>query len=101
MEQDTVTVKKVLNAYQIAGLALATSTFVAVAVLVVLRRTILSRPTTDDSAGTGAAQPAVDTEIPSQTPRHFSEDLIIPGFTETGSDILKDQDEGRPSAGNV
>ena len=116
MDQNMKSRATALNAYQIAGLALATSTIVAIAVLVVLRRTVLSHTAPEEVASTGTTvaptpvaeredastvQPAVDTEMPAAPPSHFSEDLVIPGFTETGAQIEEDDDAQRPSPGNV
>lgn len=46
------------------------------------------------------AQPAVDTSMPAEVPHHFTEDLIVPGFTETGADVERQDDEdGRSPEG--
>jgi hypothetical protein len=37
-------------------------------------------------------QPAVDTVMQADIPDHFTEDLIVPGFTETGAEIQKDDE---------
>jgi hypothetical protein len=45
-------------------------------------------------------QPAVDTAVPSQAPDHFSEDLLVPGRTYTGPEIVQqDIEEGRSPEG--
>jgi hypothetical protein len=45
-------------------------------------------------------QPAVDTVLSASIPHHFSEDLVIPGFTATGADIVRQDDrEGRSPEG--
>lgn len=38
------------------------------------------------------AQPAVSTEMSASVPHHFTEDLIIPGFTETGQQVEEQDD---------
>jgi hypothetical protein len=45
-------------------------------------------------------QPAVDTSMPTKVPDHFTEDVILPGFTETGQDVERDDEtEGRSPEG--
>ncbi len=45
-------------------------------------------------------QPATDTPITETPPPHFTEEMIIPGITETGMQILEDDDtEGRSPGG--
>lgn len=45
-------------------------------------------------------QPAVGTEMPADVPRHFTEDIVVPGFTETGQDVERQDDtEGRSPEG--
>jgi hypothetical protein len=42
----------------------------------------------------------VNTVAPAEIPQHFSEDLVVPGFTETGAEIVKqDREEGRSPEG--
>ena len=42
-------------------------------------------------------QPAVNTAAPAQMPHHFSEDLLVPGLTHSGTEIA--QQEGRNPEG--
>jgi hypothetical protein len=45
-------------------------------------------------------QPAVDAETSTETPLHFSEDLLVTGLTHTGLEIVRqDNEEGRSSEG--
>lgn len=90
MNQEQVKTLGTLNGYQVAGLAFVASAVAAVATLVVLRRTILRRP--DAAAEALTATDGV--------PHHFSENLIIPGFTATGEQIAdQDAEEGRSPEG--
>jgi hypothetical protein len=82
-----------LNGYQVAGLAFAASAVAAIATLVILRRTILRRPEP-------AAPSLWEHPVDGPPPKHFSENLIIPGFTETGEQISRhDAEEGHSSEG--
>ncbi len=99
-----------LNSYQVAGLAVLASGLTTLGVVLLLRRTVFraKRPDTHDAGqswaaptdGTEAAQPAVGIEMPAELPRHFTEDLIIPGYTETGQQVSEQDDrEGRSPEG--
>jgi len=97
-----------MNSLQIAGLTVLTSAAAALGVLFALRKTgFLQRPADSErederqpGKGDPAAQPAVDTSAPVSAPRHFSEDVVLPGKTETGEDVVREDDEeGRSSAG--
>jgi hypothetical protein len=45
-------------------------------------------------------QPEIDTAMPDVVPSHFSENLVIPGFTETGAQVEQDDDtQGRSPEG--
>lgn len=89
-----------LNSLQIAGLAVLTSTLAALSVLFAVRLAMgRHRPVTADvatampeSTAPDTVQPAVDSEMEARLPHHFTEDLIIPGFTETGQDVLRDDE---------
>jgi hypothetical protein len=87
-----------LNGYQIAGLAALVSTVAALAVVFVLRRSgILGAPARASEAET---QPAVPHSSSSGTPRHFSEELLVPGKTFTGQDVAEqDRSKGQSSEG--
>jgi hypothetical protein len=37
-------------------------------------------------------QPDVETAMPATAPSHFTEELVIPGFTETGADVERDDE---------
>jgi hypothetical protein len=99
MNQDTVSR---LSGLQIAVLAFLASAGVAVAVYFGLRRGRIpgrfssGRTTrhTDVPGESGRPSHAAD------TPHHFSEDLIVPGFTHTGDEIAEqDAEQGRSSEG--
>jgi hypothetical protein len=87
-----------LNGYQIAGLAAIASTVAALAVVFVLRRSgILGAP------GKGHAperQPAVPHSSSAGTPRHFSEELLVPDKTFSGEQVAEqDREKGRSPEG--
>jgi hypothetical protein len=104
MEENTMNEEKTdrlarLNAYQIAALALVSSSVVAVAVLLLFRRSKLSQPAVAPEAEI-PIQPAISTSAPVDIPTHFSEDLLIPGLTHTGAEIAEqDREEGRSTEG--
>ncbi|HLJ67420.1 MAG TPA: hypothetical protein VKX16_08675 [Chloroflexota bacterium] len=85
-----------LNAYQVAGLAVLTSTVAAIAVLIALRRFIAPAPAEPGSRG----KVSLSGRGRSGVPHHFSEELIVPGFTETGAQVLaEDESSGRSPEG--
>ena len=85
-----------LNAYQIAGLAVLTSTAAAITVLLAMRRFAGRTPVGAASARDSAPGEAMAAQIP----HHFSENLLVPGFTETGAQVLEDDDRlGRSPEG--
>jgi hypothetical protein len=91
-----------LNALQIAGLTLLASTAVAVGVFFIFRRRrgSVEQQEAEHSRTQVPIQPAVNTVAPAQVPHHFSEDLVVPGFTETGTEIAEqDRTEGRSPEG--
>jgi hypothetical protein len=91
-----------LGPLQLTGIALVVSVISAVAVLLATRRRLdASRTLTStpgralmDTSGADRIPPQheVDTAMPSQVPNHFSENLIVPGITETGADVERDDD---------
>jgi hypothetical protein len=83
-----------LNAVQIAVLSVATSAFAALAVLFSLRRFIYRRPGTPD-------EDRRDDHAPEGHARdHFSEDMLVPGLTHTGPEILAEDGKiGRSAEG--
>ena len=69
-----------MNAYQIAGLAILCSSVAAITVLVAVRRTVARRT---------AQNPP--TAVPfTTTPAHFTENMIVPGITQTGTEIAEE-----------
>src|ERR1700682_6481778 len=86
-----------LNAYQIAGLALLTSTVAAVSVLIAIRFALHDDASVENPR---EPQPAADTRAQGRAPSDFSEDSVLPGFTETGADVLRhDGERGRSPEG--
>jgi len=87
-----------LNGYQIAGLAALASTVAALAVVFILRRTgILGAPAI---APEGRIHAGVPHSADSETPRHFSEELLVPGKTFTGTQVAEqDRSEGQSPEG--
>jgi len=78
-----------LNAVQLAALGLAGGTIVSVATYLLVR--LLHSPVTGQ--GTEAPiQPAVSRQMSVELPHHFTEDLVIPGITETGIGIERQDD---------
>jgi hypothetical protein len=91
-----------LNAIQIAALTVLASTVAAVGVFMVVRRRGRrdEQRTEEGRLSQIPIQPAVNTVAPAEIPQHFSEDLVVPGFTETGAEIVKqDREEGRSPEG--
>lgn len=81
-----------LNGYQIAGVAAVTSTVAAVIVLLAVRRIVKSwAARVLERQGDPVRDPGHVTEATMEqpVPDHFSETIIIPGLTETGSEIAQ------------
>ncbi|MGI8824247.1 MAG: hypothetical protein ACR2JC_01110 [Chloroflexota bacterium] len=76
----------------IAALALLGSTAAAVAVLIAVRRRYAKAASRAGRANQTSVQPSVSTSMPSQTPRHFSENLLVPSMTHTGPEITAEDD---------
>lgn len=89
MEHATSSAPKPLQIASLAGLATLTSSVVAVAVHYAVRM----RRRAPRSVTYSADQLEVET-VPSpgssHTPDHFSEDVILPGFTATGAQVRED-----------
>jgi len=94
--------------YRLAGLvatAVLTSSATALVVLYFLRLRRRGRDTTRSGGGRPAVggapvQPAVSTAAPADAPSHFSEDLLVPGLTSTGPEIVRqDIEDGRSPEG--
>ena len=91
----------------IAGITLAAtvlSTLTAVAVLFAIgtrRRRYAQRfERSDTDAARIPVQPAVNTTTASAMPPHFSEDVLVPGRTFTGPEVLQqDERQGRSDEG--
>ncbi len=100
MESEKVDRLSALSALQIAGLAIAGSTLIAVATLIGLRRLGLVRSLPQENAGTGEPQPAVPVATSASIPKHFSENVVVPGITYTGADVRRqDEQDGRSPEG--
>lgn len=97
MESEKVDRLGQLKGYQIAGLALVASTVAALAVVWTLRRLGILGPR---QAGGDERQPAVPHGSHGETPRHFSEELLVPGMTFTGEQVAaQDHEIGRSPEG--
>ncbi|MDQ2743636.1 MAG: hypothetical protein M3Z66_15275 [Chloroflexota bacterium] len=115
MEPEKLTTRKTVGIV-LAGLLASTAAAVLSALAVQMMRRArsdkqksrgASSRTGDDPKDTGDAsqrtppiQPAVSAEMPAHLPHHFTEDVILPGFTETGQDVERQDDtEGRSPEG--
>ena len=99
MEKEKVDRISGLGALQIAALAIGGSTIVALATLAALKRLGLVRgaPASEPDI---LPQPAVPTRSQTEVPHHFTEDVVVPGHTYTGADILaQDERAGRSPEG--
>ena len=118
MERERLTAR---NSLQIAALGVLVSALVSLIVIFAMRFMMRGRaePATEQHpadtlpswtgpqavptippAGGQAVQPAVDIVMPVEVPQHFTEDIVIPGFTETGQDVeLQDDTSGRSPEG--
>jgi hypothetical protein len=100
MDSEKVDRLSALSALQIAVLAIAGSTLAAVATLIGLRRLGLVGNRLHDNSDAVQPQPGVGDTMSSAVPRHFSEDVVIPGMTYTGLDIQEqDERDGRSAEG--
>jgi len=92
MEQESLTTPKPLQMVGLAALAIFTSAAVAIAVLYAVRsrQRSASGSAAQLEVETIPVQPGVNTSAPVDAPTHFSEDVIVPGFTETGTQVLED-----------
>jgi hypothetical protein len=106
MERERLTTK---NSLQIAVLGILVSAVVSLGVIFTLRFLTggRRRPSDGEEWSNGSTQgtpppiqPAIGIEMPATIPQHFTEDVVIPGFTETGQDIeLQDDIDGRSPEG--
>lgn len=68
--------------------------------IVVAARLAASHRSNDDGNASVPIQPAIDPQMPSQVPHHFTENLLVPGFTETGQQVEEEDDtQGRSPEG--
>lgn len=83
-----------LGPFQLAGIALAASIVSAILVMLAGRRWKGAEGRALDVSGAKRIpqQPEVDMAMPSTIPSHFTEELILPSFTETGADVERDDD---------
>lgn len=106
MEREGLTAR---NTLQIAALGVLVSAIVSLGVIFTIRLLTGGRRRSPEqeqwangsTRGTPPPiQPTVDIEMPVRVPHHFSEDVVIPGFTETGQDIERQDDiDGRSPEG--
>lgn len=106
MNRQDLTTPKPYQLAGLAGLALMASALVAIGVLYAVRRRAGSPTSTTAEGGEQPSsrvpiQPAVETVAPAEVPHHFSESLVVPGFTETGMDIERRDDSDGRSPGGV
>jgi hypothetical protein len=100
MESEKVDRLSALSALQIAALAIAASTIAALATLIGLRRLGVVKIQSNQNPDDVQPQPAVPVVTSTTVPRHFSEDVVIPGMTYTGADIQRQDDRtGRSPEG--
>jgi hypothetical protein len=83
-----------LGPIRLAGIAMVAS--IGSALLVLLFTRLWSGAAGPEMDTSGAdripQQPEVDLAMPATVPGHFTEELVIPGFTETGADVERDDD---------
>lgn len=100
MEQQQTRKLGQLNAYQIAALAMLVSTAAALVVVTFVRRFASRLGTGGENSGRAMMQPGVGLAPDTGTPRHFSENLIVPGVTESAAEIsAQDARQGRSPEG--
>ncbi|HEX8919618.1 MAG TPA: hypothetical protein VF898_14030 [Chloroflexota bacterium] len=95
------------KAAQMAGITLIATVISALTALVVLfiigarrGRSARKLQQADARAARVPIQPAVNTTSASTMPPHFTEDLLVPGRTFTGPEILRqDERQGRSDEG--
>jgi hypothetical protein len=90
MNRDTI---KHLSPVQLAVAAITFSLLCSLGAYMVTRRLRLHASIPD--------QPAIDRPVSETAPPHFTEDMVIPGFTETGEQIEQDDDTTGRSPGGV
>ncbi len=83
-----------LGPLQLAGIAMAASIISAILVMLAGRKWKPAAGLAIDVSGVKRIppQPEVDLAMPSSVPTHFTEELILPSFTETGADVERDDD---------
>lgn len=97
METEKVDRLSGLSALQIALLAMAASTVAAVGTLLGLRRLGIVRKSSGTREGAVRAVPG---RTGAPFPHHFSEEIVVPGITSTGTDVQgQDEREGRSPEG--
>ncbi|HZU13725.1 MAG TPA: hypothetical protein VFB58_12870 [Chloroflexota bacterium] len=96
-----------MSATEIAGGAIGFSLLAALSTMGVLHlrqrlgRARTAAPSPLPGAGTPSpVEPMGDAVMAAEVPHHFSEGLVVPGFTETGADIERQDDRyGRSPEG--
>jgi hypothetical protein len=90
----------VVHPLRIILLGIVVSASASLAILLLLRRLGLLPGRSNDPTAQLPAQPAVNTAAPAQKPDHFTEDLLVPGLTHTGTEIAQqDIEDGRSPEG--
>lgn len=86
-----------LSATEIAGGAIGFSLLAALTTMAV---TSLRRRLRSPDRPPAPVEPMGDAVMPAHIPNHFSEGIVVPGFTETGADVVRDDDNyGRSPEG--
>lgn len=91
-----------LGAIQLAVLAVGASTIAALAVAYALRRlNVVRAPAPNATPGVDHTGSNGQVAMPAQPPNHFSEDLVVPGRTYTGPEIVEQVDDAGQSPEGV
>ena len=102
MERSQLTESSAYKVVGIAAIAVLTSALTAIGVLFMLRWRRSKRPYGGDRVEVERipTQPAVDTSMSVQAPQHFTEEMVVPGRTYTGAEIVQqDEEAGRSAEG--
>jgi hypothetical protein len=103
MQSDQLSNTKTYRVAAVAGIAaIIASSLTALTVIFLLRwrRQTQADKRDELQAEQVPTQPAVNTSAPARMPDHFTENLLVPGFTHTGPEIARQDDlEGRSPEG--
>jgi hypothetical protein len=103
MQPDQLSDAKTYRVAAVAGMAaIIASSLTALTVIFLLRWQRQTRAEKRDELQVEQVptQPAINTTAPARKPNHFTENLLVPGFTHTGPEIEQhDDSEGRSPEG--